>query len=114
MTSDSEPEPEPEPEARRGRPRGQPDATKRYRRTAAEISQDKIRVAEMRLQALKEAEERKLSNKKPRTKPARVAVEEAPVRERQKEVRDSSPESPAAPRASRGRSREELYASWFQ
>ena len=113
MTSDSEPEAEPEPEARRGRPRGQPDASKRYRRTAAEISQDKIRVAEMRLQALKEAEERNLSNKKPRTKPARV--EEAPVRERprrQKEARDSSPESPPAPRI--GRSREELYASWFQ
>ena len=113
--SDSEPEREPEPEPRRGRPRGQTDAAKRYRRTAAEISQDKIRVAEMRLQALKEGEERKLSNKKPRTKLPRASVEEVPVRACQKEVaRDESPETPPASRASIGRSREELYASWFQ
>ena len=57
--SEVEPEPEPEPQPRRGRPSGQTDAGKRYRRTAAEISADKIRVAEMRLQALREAEERK-------------------------------------------------------
>ena len=74
--SDSEPE---EPEPRRGRPRGQTDATKRYRRTAAEISQDKIKIAEMRLEALRESEERKLSNKKPRTNLSKV--EEIPVKE---------------------------------
>ena len=113
--SDSEPEaePEPEPQPRRGRPSGQADAGKRYRRTAAEISEDKIRVAEMRLQALREAEERKLANKKPRTKRPQARVEEVPVRVSQKEAaRDSSPESP--PARSFGRSKEELYASWFQ
>ena len=111
--SEAEPEPEPEPQPRRGRPSGQTDATKRYRRTAAEISEDKIRVAEMRLQALREAEERKLANKKPRTKRPQVRVKEAPVKVNQKEAaRDSSPESP--PARSFGRSREELYASWFQ
>ena len=114
---EAEPEPEPEPQPRRGRPSGHTDATKRYRRTAADISEDKIRVAEMRLQALREAEERKLSNKKPRTKRPRASVEEVPVKERarQKEaVRDSSPESPPGPRVSFGRSKEELYVSWFQ
>ena len=113
--SEVEPEAEPEPQPRRGRPSGQTDAGKRYRRTAAEISEDKIRVAEMRLQALRETEERKLSNKKPRTKRPRAPVEEVPVKERvrQKEAaRDSSPESP--PARSFGWSKEELYASWFQ
>ena len=111
--SEVEPEPEPEPQPRRGRPSGQTDAGKRYRRTAAEISADKIMVAEMRLQALREAEERKLANKKPRTKRPQVRVKEAPVKVNQKEAaRDSSPGSP--PARSFGRSREELYASWFQ
>ena len=52
-------------------------------------------VAEMRLQALREAEERKLANKKPRTKRPQARVEEVPVKERarQKEAaRDSSPQ----------------------
>ena len=106
--SDSEQEAEPEP--RRGRPRGQADASKRYRRTAAEISHDKIRVAEMRLVALRETEERKLSNKKPRTKISKV--QEIPVKETPRQVvRDESPETP---RPSMGRGREALYASWFQ
>ena len=109
--SEVEPEVEPEPQPRRGRPSGQTDAGKRYRRTAAEISADKIRVAEMCLQALREAEERKLANKKPRTKRPQVRLKEEPVKVNQKEI-DSSPESP--PARSFGRSREELYASWFQ
>ena len=89
--SEVEPEPEPEPQPRRGRPSGQTDATKRYRRTAAEISEDKIRVAEMRLQALREAEERKLANKKPRTKRPRAPVEEVPVKERESSSEGSCP-----------------------
>ena len=111
--SEVEPEVEPEPQPRRGRPSGQTDAGKRYRRTAAEISADKIRVAEMRLQALREAEERKLANKKPRTKRPQVRLKEEPVKVNQKEAaRDSSPESP--PARSFGRNKEELYALWFQ
>ena len=109
--SDSEPE---EPEPRRGRPRGQTDATKRYRRTAAEISQYKIKIVEMRLEALRESEERKLSNKKPRTNLSKV--EEIPVKEKPRPRKNEAvrDESPSTPRVSIGRSRETLYDSWFQ
>ena len=50
----------------RGRPVGKPDTTQRYRRTAQEISDDKIKVVQMKLDAMKEAEALKMSNKKPR------------------------------------------------
>ena len=53
----------------RGRPAGKSDSTKRYRRTAQEISDDKIRIAQMKLDAVREAEERKLANKKSRSRP---------------------------------------------
>ena len=109
--SDSEPEAEPEP--RRGRPRGQADATKRYRRTASEITQDKIRIAEMRLEALREAEDRKLSNKN-RDKAPRASVEEIPVREKPRPPKTDRDESPPTPKVSIGRRREALYDSWFQ
>ena len=42
---------------KRGRPQGKGDSTQRTRRTAQEISDDKIRIAQMKLDALKEAEE---------------------------------------------------------
>ena len=41
----------------RGRPVGKTDSTKRYRRTAAEISADKIQIAQMWFDALKQSEE---------------------------------------------------------
>ena len=108
--SDSEQEADPEP--KRGRPRGQADASKRYRRTDAEISQDKIRVAEMRLLALRETEERKLPNKRPRTKIPKV--QETPVKDQHRQHEVVRDESPPTPRVSIGRSREALYGSWFQ
>ena len=43
---------------KRGRPQGKADSTQRTRRTAQEISDDKVRVAQMKLDALKEAEEK--------------------------------------------------------
>ena len=43
---------------KRGRPQGKTDSTQRTRRTAQEISDDKIRIAQMKLDALKEAEEK--------------------------------------------------------
>ena len=43
---------------KRGRPQGKADSTQRTRRTAQEISDDKIRIAQMKLDALKETEEK--------------------------------------------------------
>ena len=48
----------------RGRPVGKPDSTQRYRRTAQEISDDKIKVVQMKLDAMRESEALKLVNKK--------------------------------------------------
>ena len=75
-----------------GRPVGNTDSTKRYRRTAAEISADKIQVAQMKLEAMKESEAHKLANKKPRprsVKTVRVIDEEPipPVRQKQSQVK---------------------------
>ena len=44
------------PLVRKGRPTGRSDATQRKRRTAQEISDDKIRVAQMKLDALRGTE----------------------------------------------------------
>ena len=59
----------PAPQIKRGRPPGKADSTQRTRRTAQEISDDKIRVAQMKLDALREAEERKLEARKSRHRP---------------------------------------------
>ena len=48
---------------KRGRPVGKTDSTQRTRRTAQEISDDKIRIAQMKLDALKETEEKSLQQK---------------------------------------------------
>ena len=48
---------------KRGRPVGKVDSTKRHRRTAQEISNDKISVASMKLESLKEREALHLLNK---------------------------------------------------
>ena len=49
---------------KRGRPAEKADQKPRYRRTAQEISDDKIRIAQMRLDALRETEEQRLASKK--------------------------------------------------
>ena len=48
---------------KRGRPVGKVDSTKRHRRTAQEISNDKISVASMKLESLKEREALNILNK---------------------------------------------------
>ena len=95
----------------RGRPVGKNDSTKRYRRTAQEISSDKIRVAQMRLDALREMEEKRIANKKPRTRPSRqsqAVVEESELPRAPKKVviRGESPPTPV-------NRKHALYGSWF-
>ena len=53
MSDSEEHEPEPEPEPKGGRPPGKTDSAQRTRRTAQEISNDKIQVAQMKLDALR-------------------------------------------------------------
>ena len=93
------------------------DSTKRYRRTAQEISDDKIRVAQMRVDALREMEEKRVATRKSRVRPsmprqsqATNVVEESELRAPKKVViRD---ESPPTPRPSANR-KQALYDSWF-
>ena len=104
-------------ENKKGRPAGKTDSTKRFRRTAQEISDDKIHVAQMRLDALREAEEKKLANKKSRSKPSRAkaVVEEAaiPTAPKKKAApRDESP--PLSPKhLPTVKRKQALYDSWF-
>ena len=107
--TDETPDPE---ESTRGRPAGKIDSTKRYRRTAQEISDDRIKIAQMKLDALQESEERKLANKKTRTSRAKAVVEETIIPKAPKTkvvVRDESPPSPKLS----GNRRQALYESWF-
>ena len=60
---------------KRGRPVGKIDSTQRYRRTAQEISNDKINIAQMKLNAMKEKEALKLANKKQGGRPPAVSIE---------------------------------------
>ena len=86
MDSSEEDSPQEEPTEqtkKRGRPVGVTDQKPRYRRTADQISQDKLRIAQMKLDALRESEERKLANKKPRS---RKPVESSKVSESSLEV----------------------------
>ena len=116
----------------RGRPVGKPDTTQRYRRTAQEISDDKIKVVQMKLDAMKEAEALKMSNKKPR-RPLRDTavsiskrVSEEPLTA--KRGRDAEPmkvslsssqsqgvdeDSSPSPRRPPAHRRQSLYDSWF-
>ena len=98
---------------KRGRPVGKVDQTKRFRRTAQEISDDKIKVAQMKLDALRETEEKRLANKKPRARAARVAIQEttlapAPKNREAERQRSESPPHPII-----GTRRQALYDSWF-
>ena len=131
LTAEETP-PDHEREKPRGRPVGKPDSTKRYRRTAQEISDDKIKVVQMKLDAMKEAEALKMSNKKPRrplrdtaasiskrvseepltakrgrdAEPMKVSLSSSQVDE------DSSP-SPSQGRRPPAHRRQSLYDSWF-
>ena len=113
--------PEEAPPAKRGRPAGRADDKPRYRRTAAQISEDKIRIAEMKLQAVRDAEvakaerkvqkqaERKAAQKATRnSKPP--AVSEKPLKPALKRAPPTREESPSPPPRSR---RAVLYDSWF-
>ena len=66
----------PPTESKRGRPVGKTDSTQRTRRTAQEISDDKIRIAQMKLDALREADERRVSNRKTRSRPQTASTTE--------------------------------------
>ena len=60
--ADAEPPPE------KGRPPGVPDEKPRYRHTGQHIGEDKIHIAQMKLDTVREAEEKKLANKNSKTK----------------------------------------------
>ena len=100
------------PPQKRGRPVGKADQTPRYRRTAQEISDDKVKIAQMKLDALKEAEEARLANKKTRRPPrAKAAIQESALSPAPKPVvREESPQPKRTPIGSR---RQALYDSWF-
>ena len=102
----------PPQDAKRGRPVGKTDQKPRYRRTAQEISDDKIKIAQMKLDALREAEETRLANKKTRRAPrAKAAIQESALPPAPKPVvREESPQPKRTPIGSR---RQALYDSWF-
>ena len=110
--SEEEDTPSTEAPPKRGRPTGKVDLKPRYRRTAQEISDDKIKVAQMKLDAIRETEEKKLANRKSTRRPpprAKAAIQEtalppAPV------AREESPPPKRMPIGSR---RQALYDSWF-
>ena len=99
---------------KRGRPQGKGDSTQRTRRTAQEISDDKVRVAQMKLDALKETEEKRwLIEKYEPHRASRATVAESALPKapkKQEVIRDESPMTP--PRA-RGNITQQRYDSWF-
>ena len=110
--SDSEETPVTEaPLVRKGRPTGRPDATQRKRRTAQEISDDKIRVAQMKLDALRETEREKLTSKRPRAQPVQSRTPKPkPVAQPESDSDSDGPPGLPDPRSSR----QVLYDSWFK
>ena len=100
-----------EPLVRKGRPTGRPDSTQRKRRTAQEISDDKVRVAQLKLETLKEIEANKLANKKQRAPVQSRIPKPKPVPTHN----ESDSESDGAPGLPNPRtSRQQLYDSWFK
>lgn len=118
----------------RGRPVGKPDRTQRYRRTAQEISDDKIKVVQMKLDAMKESEALQMANKKSRRHPAgtqgaikhRDKIDEEPLSSNQSQrirgkktqssnLRDQREESTSPSRSPcrPAHRRQSLYDSWF-
>ena len=119
--SDSEQEIDemPPPQIKRGRPAGKSDSTQRTRRTAQEISDDKIRIAQMKLDQLREIEEKKMANKKtraraPKTKESTPIVQEIamPVRVQSKKPRQDSL-SPSPKHVTYASKKQALYDSFF-
>ena len=111
----------PPTESKRGRPVGKPDSTQRSRRTAQEISDDKIRIAQMKLDALREADERRVANRKTRSRPRKASkaateskpiVQEIAMNKVSKKPRDES-SSPSPKYVSHASKRQALYDSWF-
>ena len=92
------------------------DDKPRYRRTAQQISEDKIRIAEMKLQAVRDAEEKraekKAENKKSKRKVLEPAIKKVSVVSESALVpkRAAREESPSPPPKSRKTC---LYDSWF-
>ena len=105
----------PAPQIKRGRPAGKTDSAQRTRRTAQEISDDKIRVAQMKLDALREAEERKLEARKTRPRPEKAPKPKPIVQEiampKNKPREDSL--SPSPKRVTYASKKEALYDSFF-
>ena len=107
----------PPPQIKRGRPAGKADSTQRTRRTAQEISDDKIRVAQMKLDALKEAEERKLEARKTRPRPEKTLKPKPPIVQeiampKNKPREDSL--SPSPKRVTYASKKEALYDSFLK
>ena len=103
----------PPPQSNRGRPAGKSDSTQRTRRTAQEISDDKIRIAQMKLDALRESEEKKLSNKRTR---ARVPKQTPIVQEIAMPVRQAKPRqdsSSPSPKHTYTSKKQALYGSFL-
>ena len=107
----------PAPQIKRGRPAGKVDSTQRTRRTAQEISNDKIQVAQMKLDAVREAEEIKLANRKTRPRPEKAAKPAKPIVQeiampKNKPRQDSL--SPSPKRVTYASKKEALYDSFFK
>ena len=107
----------PVPQIKRGRPAGKSDSTQRTRRTAQEISDDKIRVAQMKLDAVREAEERKLAARKIRNRPEKAAkptpiVQEISIPARSNKPREDSL-SPSPKHVTYANRKQALYDSFF-
>ena len=125
--------PEASPPAGRGRPKGKADASVRTRRTAAQVAEDKIALAQAKVDALKlqlqakeaaKAAARKKPERKTRVAPpppsdSDSSEEPPPPRKRKKKVRTPSSSSTEEPpprvihRASPNSRRKALYQSWF-
>ena len=99
-----------EEQKKRGRPPGKQDQKPRYRRTAEEISADKLRIAEMKLTALRESEEQKLATKKTR---APRKVTESTLEAPKKVIKAPLPKEESPSPRPVGSRRHALYDSWF-
>ena len=105
---------DPPQDVKRGRPVGKTDQKPRYRRTAQQISDDKIKAVQMKLDALRENEEKKLANKKsrpPRAKAASIKESALPAAPKPVVREAQRPESPP-PKPVWNR-RQQLYDSRF-
>ena len=103
-------EEQPEDPKKRGRPAGKQDQKPRYRRTAQGISADKIKVAQMKLDNLKEAEEARLANKGGGN--PKWQLKKMLYRHRSNVSNAQKAPPPTSPPLTKSR-HEQLYDSWF-